>query len=275
MLVLNDVFMSRKYATCSGKPDPNAAAAQIAWLKQQLNDARSKAEKVWVVAHIPPGMDPYSTAAKGADICAGNAPAMFLSTEALPEAMADYGDVIQLAIFAHTHMDEVRLLGGAKADAADRGVAVKMVASISPIDGNNPSFTVAWIDPATATMKDYRVFAASNQTRPNRAGTDTTWAEEYDFRQTYKEPAFTAAALKNLIAGFAADPQAQTSASQSYIRSYGTGMGATELELFWPQYVCALKNDEAAAFRRVCAGSKAAGQREVSQRVSRLARLAS
>ena len=35
---------------------------------------------------------------------------MFLSSEALPETMAKYGDVIRLAIFAHTHMDEMRLL---------------------------------------------------------------------------------------------------------------------------------------------------------------------
>jgi sphingomyelin phosphodiesterase acid-like 3 len=259
MLVLDDVFMSRKYATCSGKPDPAAAATQITWLKQQLNDARSKGEKVWVMAHIPPGVDTYSTAARGEDICEGNAPTMFLSSEALPEAMAGFGDVIQLAIFAHTHMDEVRLLSPsnldpAKRDAAERGVAVKMVSSISPIDGNNSSFTVAQIDPATATMQDYRVFAASNQTGPDKTGIDTTWTEEYDFAQTYKEPEVSAATLGSLIAGFEADPNAQTSASQSYIHSYGTGMGATELQLFWPQYVCTLKNDEAAAFQSCVCG---------------------
>ncbi len=71
---------------------------------------------------------------------------------------------MQLAIFAHTHMDEMRLLKPAKADAARQTVAVKMVASISPIDGNNPSFTLATIDPANAQLKDYRVIVASNQT---------------------------------------------------------------------------------------------------------------
>lgn len=250
MLVLDDVFMSRRYATCSGKPDPAAAAAQITWLKQQLNEARSKEEKVWVMAHIPPGVDPYATAMKGMDVCKGSAPAMFLSSEALPEAMAGYGDVIRLAIFAHTHMDEVRLLEPAKADAARGGVAVKMIASISPVDGNNPSFTVARIDPETATMKDYRVIAASKQT-----GVDATWTEEYDFAQTYHEPEFSAASLENLVAGFGADAKAQTSASQSYIRNYGTGMGASELQLFWPQYVCALENDEAEAFRACVCGA--------------------
>ena len=43
-------------------------------------------------------------------LCARGKPKMFLSSEALPEVLAGYGDVVQLAIFAHTHMDEVRLL---------------------------------------------------------------------------------------------------------------------------------------------------------------------
>ena len=99
------------------------------------------------MAHIPPGVDSYSTAKKWMALCAGGKPKMFLSSEALPEMLAGYGDVVQLAIFAHTHMDEVRLLTPAKTDAAQKPVAVKMVASISPIDGNNPSFTLAAIDP--------------------------------------------------------------------------------------------------------------------------------
>ena len=258
MLVLNDLFMARRYKTCSGKADAAPAAEQVAWMKAELDEARSRHEKVWVMSHIPPGVDPYATATKGNGVCNGNAPAMFLSSEALPETMADYGDVIRLAVFAHTHMDEVRLLEPAKAHearggvAVKAGVAVKMIASISPVDGNNPSFTVAQIDPATATMKDYRVFVASNRT-----GINATWTEEYDFARTYNQAEFSAAALKSLIEGFHADGAAQTSASQSYIRNYGAGMGARELEQFWPQYICALKNDEAAAFQAcVCGGTK-------------------
>ncbi len=243
LLVLNDLFMSRRYKTCSGRDDPAPAAEQIAWLEQQLNEARKRNEKVWVMAHIPPGVDPYSTATKGKDICAGNKPTMFLSSEALPEEMAKYGDVIRLAIFAHTHMDEMRLLKPKQEAAAAEGVVVKMVPSISPVDGNNPAFTVATIDPATATMKDYRVIAASDKT-----GAGTSWTEEYDFAKTYNEPSFSAATVQDLIGRFAADRGAQSSESESYIHNYDVGQPMRELNLFWPQYVCAMKNDEAAAF---------------------------
>ena len=248
LLVLDDLFMSERYQTCGGKEDQAPAAAQIAWLKQQLNEARDKKEKVWVMAHIPPGVDSYSTARKWMALCAGGKPKMFLSSEALPKVLAEYGDVVQLAIFAHTHMDEVRLLIPANAAAANRPVAVKMVGSISPIDGNNPSFTMGTIDPAHAILEDYRVIAASNQT-----GINAVWSEEYDFAKTYHETAFTAAAVENLIAGFKTDSAAQTSASQSYLRYYMTGVDMRMMALIWHPYVCSLTNTTADVYREcVC-----------------------
>ena len=167
--------MSRQYATCGGKADPAPAAAQIAWLTKQLDAARRSHEKVWVMSHIPPGVNPYATATKVLDLCSGGKPQMFFTSEALPDAMADYGDVIKLAIFAHTHMDEMRLLKPTEAGAPAGGVAVKMVGSISPVNGNNPSFTVAEVDAATAQLKDYQVFVASNQTGVDaRSGAKST-----------------------------------------------------------------------------------------------------
>ena len=249
LLVLDDLFMSERYQTCGGKADAAPAAAQIVWLKQQLDEARDKKEKVWVMAHIPPGVDSYSTARKWKELCGGGKPKMFLSSEALPEVLADYGDVVQLAIFAHTHMDEVRLLMPAKAAEAQKPVAVKMVASISPIDGNNPSFTVATVDPAHAILEDYRVIAASNQ-----SGIGASWSEEYDFAKTYHESAFTAATVESLIAGFKADAAAQSSASQSYLRYYMTGVDMRMLALIWEPYVCSLTNAASDAYRECVCG---------------------
>jgi sphingomyelin phosphodiesterase acid-like 3 len=250
ILVLDDLFMSRQYATCGGKADPAPAAAQIAWLTQQLDAARRSKEKVWVMSHIPPGVNPYATATKVLDLCSGGKPTMFLNSEALPDAMTNYGDVIELAIFAHTHMDEMRLLKPGAGDPKD-GVAIKMVGSISPVNGNNPSFTVAEIDAAKAQLKDYRVFVASNQT-----GVDAQWSEEYDFAQAYKEPAFTAATVADLVAGFKADPTGQSDASKSYIKNYGEGSAARALGAFWQPYTCALRNDGAEAFRECVCGGK-------------------
>jgi sphingomyelin phosphodiesterase acid-like 3 len=247
MIVLDDQFMGAKYTTCGGKADTGAGDSQLKWLAEQLGDARNKKEKVWVMAHIPPGVDPHATAAKMDAVCSGKGPKMFLSSEKLADVLAENADVVGLAIFAHTHMDEVRLLkadNAAPGSAAGGGVAVKMVSSISPINGNMPSFTVARVETSTAALKDFKVFVASNAT-----GEDTTWREEYDWGKTYGASEFSAATVSKVIAGFAADPQAKTEASQAYIRNFYAGVDSQLLGLVWPEYTCALQNDSAEGFK--------------------------
>jgi sphingomyelin phosphodiesterase acid-like 3 len=255
LLVLNDLFMSSKYATCSGKADATAAAEQLAWLERQLASARANKEKVWVMGHIPPGIDVHAPVAKMRDLCGGARPEMFLSSEKLADELVEFSDVVELAIFAHTHMDEVRILraeDGVRRTAPAKNVVVKMVPSISPIDGNAPSFTVARVDRSSAALVDYRVFVASNQT-----GVDATWREEYDYGQTYHEDEFSTASVSRLIAGFQADPGAKTETSRDYIRNFMAGNASSLLELVWPQYVCGLSNHSAEGFRScVCPAAR-------------------
>jgi sphingomyelin phosphodiesterase acid-like 3 len=152
-------------------------------------------------------------------------------------------------------MDEMRLLkpesGGGNSSSANgveaksaQGVTVKMVPSISPINGNNPSFTLAQVDPATAALVDYKVFTASNQT-----GADEVWKEEYDFARSFHEAVFSSSSVSELIRGFAADPGAKTEASQDYIEDFSVGYLSPVLQAFWPQYVCTLSNVSAQAFK--------------------------
>jgi len=176
---------------------------------------------------------------------------MFLSSDDLPELLAGYGDVIQLALFAHTHMDEMRLLkpeGSSAIGAAALGVAVKLVPSISPINGNAPSFTIATIEPKSATLEDYRVFVASTPTGTN------TWSEEYDYAKTYREKAFSAAVLSSLVKGFQSDSAATTDTSEAYLRNYFVRDRSLELRLFWPQYTCALSGEGGSTYKACVCG---------------------
>jgi sphingomyelin phosphodiesterase acid-like 3 len=169
---------------------------------------------------------------------------MFQSSDTLADLLIEYGDVIRLGIFAHSHMDEMRLLEpeGNGPHASD-GVAIKIVPSISPVDGNNPSFTVARVNRVSAVLQDYQVIAASNQT-----GIATTWSREYDYAQAYHEAQFSPARMKKLIAEFENDRGAKTEASQEYIRNYFVGDRSSELTPVWPLYVCALSNHTAKGF---------------------------
>lgn len=171
---------------------------------------------------------------------------MFLSSDKIPDLMVEYGDVVKLGIFAHTHMDEVRLLqsrSDGSGDKPEQSVAIKVIPSISPVHGNRPSFTVARIDPVSADIQDYTVVMASNE-----SGNHTTWKSEYSFDRTYGQTAFSAKALKGIIGKFHANNAAVVPESGSYLRDYFPGDRSAALSLFWKQYVCVLNNYTARAY---------------------------
>lgn len=251
LIVLDDVSLSPKYATCGGRQDDGAAANQIAWLQKELSDARRNQQRVWVMGHIPPGADIYSTFAKMRNVCGNDKPEMFLASGKLEDMLVENADLVRLGIFGHTHMDELRLLGP-EGNAKGGEVAIKIVSSISPVNGNSPSFTVARIDPVAATLTDYSVFSASNGT-----GIDTSWSKEYGYGPTYSKAAFTPAALEKLIAEFRADPDAKTDASRAYINDFFVGDKSSLIKPLWPQYVCALSHSTAKGFAGcVCPASQ-------------------
>jgi sphingomyelin phosphodiesterase acid-like 3 len=242
LLVLDDLFMSKNYKTCANQPDPKAAAPQMAWLAKQLADARTNKQKVWVMGHIPPGVDLYSSAKRLSGICNGTQkPAMFLSSEEMADVIAGYGDVVELAIFAHTHMNELRLLKDST--SSQPPVPVKMVSSISPIHGNHPSFTLAQVDPATMALVDFQVIASANL-----SGDPADWKQEYDFGKSFALPDFSSSSVAKLIDAFAADPDASTQASRNYIGDFSADNSSSLLQMFWPQYVCTLGNRTAQSF---------------------------
>jgi len=245
LIVVNDIFLGGTYKTCSGTADTTAGDAQMKWLATQLDAARAQHQRVWVMGHIPPGVNPYATLKRGpAAFCAaGKPPAMFMATEILGDTLVKNADVIRLAIFAHTHMDELRLLG-----TGDDGVALKMVPSISPVNGNEPSFTVAQVDPASATLDDYTVFNASDD-----AG--TMWLKEYTWSTAYGHKGFTPETLRAITDAFHADATAETPQSKAYIHFYPSSAPTAELTPLWLAYVCALTHEHAADYTScVCDG---------------------
>jgi len=255
LIVVNDVFLSQKYTTCAGKPDPAAGADEVAWLEHQLQDARQAGQRVWIMGHIPPGVDPVSTVAKFRDVCGGQAPVNYLSSDKMADLMTASSDVIHLSLFGHTHMDEMRLLEPVGADAesaAAHRVAVKLVPSISPVDGNKPSFTIARISQSSANLQDYEVIEASDRT-----GIGTSWIPEYDFARTYHQADFSPSTLKNLVDEFNTDHFASQPESVAYVHNYYVGDRSPELSPFWQEYVCAMGNSAAKSFAAcVCSSTK-------------------
>jgi sphingomyelin phosphodiesterase acid-like 3 len=247
LLVLDDIYMMTKFATCEADDkDQRGAQEQMAWLTKELDGARQRGERIWVLGHVPPEVDLKGSLAKGLAMCLGGGAEMFLSSGALESTLTSHADVVRLAIFGHTHMDELHLLG-----TKENGIPMKVVASITPVDGNTPSFTVGKVAPASATLSGYAVYVASNKT-----GEGTTWAKEYDFNETYHEPNFSAKSLDDLIGRFQAESQGAGAESQAYQHHFYKGVTKSLPGPLWQGYVCSLDHSTSEGFAACVCGGK-------------------
>ena len=252
LIVLQDIFDATAYKTCAGTTDRSSETSQIAWLRAQLTDARARSEQVWVMGHIPPGVDVFSSFAKyvlrPGELC--SAPVkQFLADSALADTLLDFADVIRLALFAHTHMDEIRLLHRAASEETGQAAAVvaaKLVPSITPYFGNHPAFLVAAIDPRTLVLDDWEAFVS-----PDRDGSAASWKMDYDFRTAYGLPNLSAASASEVADGFTADRGGNAPHSKFYRDHFYAGgltLYSLGLEQIWPAYACSVRENRVEAF---------------------------
>ena len=160
----------------------------MTWLESKLAGARAAGGKVWLMHHIPVGMDPYASAHAKASTCSARLVPMLAEPFAsrYVQLLAAYGDVIDNSFVGHTHYDDFRLL-------RDTGGAVtgveKIAPAISPIFGQNPGFVTYAYDRATGILADYGVtYVANLAGAPNAAAVD--WREEYTFAAAYGRRTF-------------------------------------------------------------------------------------
>lgn len=249
LLVLDDVYMMSQYANCEADArDRKGAEEQMAWLARELDAARLHGDKVWVLGHVPPTVSPDKAMTKMKALCASSGAtgvSTFLYSDALANLLESHADVVALAIFGHTHMDELHLLRSKDAQKS-AGVPIKVVSSVSPVDGNLPSITVARAAPATAQLIDYTVFTASNAT-----GLSTAWTREYAFDQTYGEKEFSSAALEDLIGRFRSDLAGTSAETHAYEQHFykGGGLASLALGMYWQGYVCGMDHPTALGFK--------------------------
>ena len=246
LIVLQDVFDSPYFLICKGGNERTPEASQIAWLRGQLSAARDHGEQVWVMGHIPPGVDVYASFhryfLRPGELCSAP-PHPFLQDSALSDTLLDYAATIRLALFAHTHMDEIRLIHrdreapGGRLDA----VPIKLVPSVTPYFGNHPAFMVAAIDPHTMVLKDWRTFVS-----PSTDGSAAPWPVAYQFSTAYGLPDLSAASATTLIDGFNADRSGRDPRSGTYRGHFfagDLGLYALGLGQIWPAYACAARED--------------------------------
>ena len=191
VLSTNTNFFSIYYRNACGSPgDSDPGRATLAWLEGQLAAAQQAQEPVWLLYHIPPGIDGYATLKRGA--CPGRMIPMWKAAYAEPffALLRRYAGTVVASFAGHTHMDDFRLIG----DAGGRYAFVLITPAVSPIFGQNPAFRTLSYDSAGGIL-DHTTYGLTNLP----AAAPATWRAEYTFTQQWQLPRVDLPSLDHLF----------------------------------------------------------------------------
>jgi predicted phosphodiesterase len=234
VVVTNDVFDALRYGDGCAQGQ-NGAGQALGRLQSDLL-AAGPHDRNWMLLHIPPGIDAYSTTHLTHRL--GVIP--FLrprAGDALAALVADPRDRVALAIAGHTHKFGYRLIasGGAR-------VPMLLVPSVSPIFYNGPSFLEVPVD-RDGALGDVTEFSY----------VDGAWQRLGDLA-SLGVPRFTAPELEALQGRLADDATLRGTFSLLY-----SGGGPAEItKRNWRSYWCAATNLSTSAFES-CTGQRGLG----------------
>ncbi|MBV8504321.1 MAG: metallophosphoesterase [Alphaproteobacteria bacterium] len=194
VLSTNTNFLSTHYRnTCGSPADGGPGRATLAWLEAELAAAKAAGERVWLLYHIPPGIDGYATLQKGS--CPSTMIPMWDQgyAEAFSALWRRYSDTVTVSFAGHTHMDDFRLAGDTR---ARYGFAL-ITPAVSPIFGQNPAFRTVNYD-AAGGIVDQATYFLTNFVPATAEGAAAEWRAEYTFTKEWNLPRVDLPSLERL-----------------------------------------------------------------------------
>jgi sphingomyelin phosphodiesterase acid-like 3 len=239
ILVINDVLWSTNYRdACSTKGD-QAADAMMGWLEQQLDKARVAGQRVWLVHHIPVGIDSYATLHAPAELSCPAQVTPFLKepfASRFVMLLRNYATIVQANFSGHIHQDSYRLV-------TDAGVAVgieKIAPAISPIFGNNPGFHLIDYDRQTGDLIDFSTWYLANLEHASGIN-PAEWRREYIFTEAYRQKTYSATAVQTIAKALSETGAEGEQARSTFRRLYPVSHGEITTGTL-PAYACAIGN---------------------------------
>jgi hypothetical protein len=210
IISVNSVFFSNKYQAASfahgcSPVDSTAADRTLTWLERNLAQARQAHEKVWLMLHVPPGIDGFSTVLQYArlaltvgpdtgDFCSKAIVPMWkpVWTARFDGLLADYQSTVTATFAGHDHTDDFRVIHANETNPS----FVLINPPISPIYGQNPSFRLVTFA-ADGQLADQSTYYLTNLPAA-RSDVPGKWALEYTFAQRWQSHALNASTLKSI-----------------------------------------------------------------------------
>jgi hypothetical protein len=228
---LNTIFLSSRYA---GSNATRVAHAELDWLEQTLMQARNENRKVWLVTHIPPGIDVFGYL-HGYGSC-GNPPLQIKAdyTKRLLNILRMYSETVAAIFTGHVHMDDFRLLfpKGTRTGALE---AFIISPALSPLFGQNPAFRTIDFDSYSGEIQNMAVWYTSSGADVQEA----VWEQEYDFKDSYG----LSPAPKNLET-IARHFQYNATWKNNYTDFYYVSKKPAPIKDIWKWYWCSILNIE-------------------------------
>ncbi len=230
IVVPNSVFWSKDYKNACGDPKADPTQDELTWFAGALRPTH-RGEHTWVLTHIPPGIDVYSSLGSHAPVLTYSA-----APAAQIPALADGADTyVTTFIAGHLHTNAFRIASGGGASDA---VPVLTIPSISPIFANDPAYLDATVSTSSGTIVDYTAYAL-NGLLPHgmlASGGGPAWSLEYTFSRAYGETGgVTAQSLADVQGKLATDAQLRAK-FESWFVSGSPVRGMTESN--WRAYWC-------------------------------------
>lgn len=237
VIALNTNFFSTNYKNPCGKPGPDPGLQELAWLDAELLLARAERKRVWLLFHIPPGMDVYDTLQYGG-ACPTLTAQTFWKDEYLQKYLritAAHRKTIAGSFAGHTHQDEFRIA---------TGDFIHITPSVTPIFGNNPAFEVVDVE-RDGDITGYKAWHLPDVTLP--------WKYEYSFDEAYGKPAYDTASLTELAASIGTD--AATREKYFDFTTSGRAKSSAAAIAKWQGYWCGLTKMAGSAFTTCYCGA--------------------
>jgi hypothetical protein len=217
---VNSVFFSNRYqaanfADSCAPVDSKAATRTFAWLESTLSRAAQNREKVWLMFHIPPGIDGYSTMTSyrllsqtgdSNDLCSRAIVPMWKPywTELFDHLVAEHENTITAMFAGHDHTDDFRVIHANTNNAQ----FVLINPPISPIYGQNPAFRVVTFT-GSGQLADQSTYYLTNL-EAAQSDVPGVWSREYSFGEKWQSPRLDAASLNTIYDEMKNDPEAST-----------------------------------------------------------------
>ncbi len=197
ILVINNILWSAKYLDACGTGGERAANDMLRWLRTTLRRQTATGDPVWLVHHIPWGIDGYSTAEAQQQTCEAKI-VPFLREPYATEFIAllrEFGTTIQASFASHVHKEDYRLLADTDAQPV---LAQKIVPAISPIYKQNPGYSVVRYDRETGIPTDFSTYYLANLATASLS-VPGDWRYEYTFSKAYGLAQYSASSVATLI----------------------------------------------------------------------------